>query len=646
MNVRLEKTKANKITSVASNFSEKQSSGMSTSQFLNNRPDAIAQRKLQDTANNSHQVKQLRALQKVAGNSLQPKQSSRPILQRQIDGVVQQELPKNIYELAITYNQLDEETTVSDRIGSLSQVEHAVYAWLTANKAPDMNEVQGSAAVRNLMDTTKAERHRIVAYSVNVSRDHLGEGGIPIAGFGTLGQTEQEEVRAMWRGLIEGTGNIRILDTESDSGEQHEGFGMKVLVEFSRLLEGRFGRSMVKDINTSDHRVVIEPFHVDNDQHKSFAASPTAEEQGVDKLTKLDAQPADELRAHYPETNITDNNEEQRLRLFNQLKPTQEGQLGVRLVDAGVTTYYKFGAGSAVKVTMPSDLPDSSQYKESRLADAAGNELATPVFITLGHELGHGIHMQRGTLTKETEIPRFFGGEADQEAYLGDREEYVNIEGNENALRAEHGLGKRKGHYNIPYLQKQQMEQQITPWFAWIDSLGSLKDLPVYREIDQMLGAMGTRIYTEWAKPDTLAALKDDFAELPEEIRTLQLNYLRDHFARHMAKENEKLMLELYGLRFSFNVGVDIAYMVMAIGMEFDLEKVQAPKAVQSRTLPQFLAELPEQRQSYARVKLAPKVDLIERGIHPQEENGDQEEFAKLTGVLNSFENVSWLFPG
>ena len=90
MNIHADKTQENKNRSVANEFSQKQSDGVSTFQFVDNRPEAIAQRKLQEVANNSAQVRQLIAFQGMANNSLQEKQPTQlsrggritPIIQR------------------------------------------------------------------------------------------------------------------------------------------------------------------------------------------------------------------------------------------------------------------------------------------------------------------------------------------------------------------------------------------------------------------------------------------------------------------------------------------------------------------------------------------------------------------------------------
>ena len=57
MNTHADKTQDNKSQSVANEVTQKQTSGESTFQFMDNRPEAIVQRKQQEMANNSPQTK-------------------------------------------------------------------------------------------------------------------------------------------------------------------------------------------------------------------------------------------------------------------------------------------------------------------------------------------------------------------------------------------------------------------------------------------------------------------------------------------------------------------------------------------------------------------------------------------------------------
>ena len=69
MNIHADKTQENESQSVANEAAQKQSSGESTFQFVGNRPEAIAQRKLQEMVNNSPRVSQLKTIQGMLNGS-------------------------------------------------------------------------------------------------------------------------------------------------------------------------------------------------------------------------------------------------------------------------------------------------------------------------------------------------------------------------------------------------------------------------------------------------------------------------------------------------------------------------------------------------------------------------------------------------
>ena len=73
MNIHADKKQENKSQSVSIADSQIKSGGESTFQFADNRPEVVAQRKLQEMANNSLQVSQLRAFQDMANDSEQTK---------------------------------------------------------------------------------------------------------------------------------------------------------------------------------------------------------------------------------------------------------------------------------------------------------------------------------------------------------------------------------------------------------------------------------------------------------------------------------------------------------------------------------------------------------------------------------------------
>jgi hypothetical protein len=76
MNKHADKTQKNNSQSVANGESQMQSSGESTFQFVDDRPEAVAQRKLQEMANNRPRATQLRDFQNMTNNSQQSKQAA------------------------------------------------------------------------------------------------------------------------------------------------------------------------------------------------------------------------------------------------------------------------------------------------------------------------------------------------------------------------------------------------------------------------------------------------------------------------------------------------------------------------------------------------------------------------------------------
>jgi hypothetical protein len=69
MNSYADSKQKNKSQSLANESSQKKSNSESSFQFVDNRPEAVAQRKLQNMANNSMQIAQLKGFQDMANNS-------------------------------------------------------------------------------------------------------------------------------------------------------------------------------------------------------------------------------------------------------------------------------------------------------------------------------------------------------------------------------------------------------------------------------------------------------------------------------------------------------------------------------------------------------------------------------------------------
>ncbi len=99
MNTLADKTQENKSQTAAAETSQMQSGDESTFQFVDNRPEAVAQRKLQEMANSSPQAKQAAKLQGMANHSSQVRQLM-TVQKMDIDEskeVEQPQLPRYLY---------------------------------------------------------------------------------------------------------------------------------------------------------------------------------------------------------------------------------------------------------------------------------------------------------------------------------------------------------------------------------------------------------------------------------------------------------------------------------------------------------------------------------------------------------------------
>ena len=76
MNTHADKTQQNKSQVVANSLPKQKSGDKSTFLFVDNRPEAIAQRKLQESINNSPPVQQLKAYQEMASTQAQGRMGS------------------------------------------------------------------------------------------------------------------------------------------------------------------------------------------------------------------------------------------------------------------------------------------------------------------------------------------------------------------------------------------------------------------------------------------------------------------------------------------------------------------------------------------------------------------------------------------
>jgi hypothetical protein len=102
MNTHTDKASGNKNQAITNSLPRLQSKGIPTFQFTDNRPEAAAQSKLQELANNSQRVSQLKSLQQLANNSAQAKQAAQlqSLANAKAPSPIQQIIANRIAQLA------------------------------------------------------------------------------------------------------------------------------------------------------------------------------------------------------------------------------------------------------------------------------------------------------------------------------------------------------------------------------------------------------------------------------------------------------------------------------------------------------------------------------------------------------------------
>ena len=225
-----------------------------------------------------------------------------------------------------------------------------------------------------------------------------------------LEEQEIEQVGQLWQSLLSGTGNLRIRQGEDPA------FAARMRAGIAKLLQRPFGRELIASLGGDDRgkdlRVTLgsdfaaELLGTKASQGNGSEAIPLSKLQGGDKSFELQEPGVNEVGTVPVGEGL--------------YKPGQRTGSFVRIVGAGAHTL----PGETLRPAL------------------------TPDFITVGHELGHAGRFQTGGSIPLNDAAWLNLGVIDpvERELWGIPEEYVNITGVENALRAEHSLEPRRYH--------------------------------------------------------------------------------------------------------------------------------------------------------------------------------------------------------
>jgi hypothetical protein len=327
------------------------------------------------------------------------------------------------------------------KLAHLDDVEHSLYRWFDAHVHEEDHPKRGR--MFDLMDQVQNEHRRLIRHTVD---NHL-----PLWVAGAQTEEASQRTQDTWNAITQAGegGAVRFSrqipnyggDLPADVREQLE---TDTFSDVARLMSRPHGRGMVSGLvaGATEQKPLMFGLRPLQDLTEG-KISPSASDEG---------DPRAAIR-------VRDNDGAQ------ELVP---------------------GEGGAVRLKLVPGLADSD-YSDF---DAGGRRIPSPTFIGLGHELVHGMHYQRGTFPKQHGPPDTAPTFPQlNEHYQGDLEEFATIASaaerdehaartapgrfaqyddprrsapgvltmerfaelnagipNEAELRAEHGLGIRKGH--------------------------------------------------------------------------------------------------------------------------------------------------------------------------------------------------------
>jgi hypothetical protein len=118
--------------------------------------------------------------------------------------------------------------------------------------------------------------------------------------------------------------------------------------------------------------------------------------------------------------------------------------------------HFELNEGTGAKIRMPQGL------KDARAMGKKGQEVLTPKFIALGHEMGHAVKSKAGAKGSSVGFDALPKG-LEKSDWAFNPEEYLNVEGVENPIREEHNIGER-GKYTHSVIGNRQgaLLQQVS----------------------------------------------------------------------------------------------------------------------------------------------------------------------------------------
>jgi hypothetical protein len=453
MKSRANRSNVNEIKPRSQSLADKQNHGSSALPFKDNRPEALAQQKRQAIANNGAHMRRLIQFKDRVNQNLSapfaaqmqaPPAGAAPLqllMNRATFEGRRTAVGEQNARLGVIADHLDTFHGLTDendqnyqgRLRALRLLDTVSYEWLdTFVQAKVEDTTNGPLIRRILQESATAHREIITAVKENANLLPIDTHGMAVG--------PQRAMLELWRSIVAGEGNIRIIEREDAAG-----FEDRMLAAIAKIIQGPNGRQLIQQLNTggedeakritlsSNFRAELEETSKDESaQSEAIPISSLAE--GAEDY---EFNPASEAElAEMGEEDVTnyegDNDDMQALRAFTTTLETPFFSYRDTVYKVGTKT------GSYVRIHGKGD---------KILTGERNQEVITPEFITVAHELGHAQEFLAGVGTSAVDLSTFGVQANTPDARLWRRSgEFANIKGSENAVRADHRISNRKYH--------------------------------------------------------------------------------------------------------------------------------------------------------------------------------------------------------
>jgi hypothetical protein len=350
-----------------------------------------------------------------------------------------------------------EEGVTGDAAGNLKLIERTIFAYMNTNNAAHekLTDIPHYAALEAVRKQAGKEHEDLVQTAVDDDRLPFDLRG--------MDPSESLSLVRLWYQIKEGTGKIKLV---GDPANQKQMRSWLV-----KLLETPTGRQLLGYLNAGDPSEAITNIYLGQTKDQlpkgvedtAKQKGKTLEDTGVSEAQPLGA--AGEMNG--PLDIAGDENPK------DYLTATSAAEFRTALIQGKKGVFlggkkYEFNKGTSVGAFV------TAHEGESKNESAAHNQIMTPGWVTMGHELGHAAHMKGGgtTMLGASIMESLTGHDPEKlNTKWQNSEEFLTINNWENSIRGDVGLTARDSH--IPYTAGKKVERYFS---IWSDVKATFKD--------------------------------------------------------------------------------------------------------------------------------------------------------------------------